>query len=230
MMGEHVPSASRMTAGLKGKDMTTDAAFWNKAAEKYAASSIGDQAAYEYTLGRTQSYLKPSDTVLEIGCGTGSTALELAGCVARYVGTDISEEMIGYARAKAEDRPIQGLEFRVMPVAEALADQGSADVVCAFSILHLLRDLDGSLAAIRDVLPKGGLFISKTPCLRSMGLGMRIGVAIALPLMRMVGKAPFVHKLSTKELTRKIEAQGFEIVETVPSPKGAHHYVVARKT
>ena len=55
--------------------------FWDGIAEKYAKRPISDMAAYEYTLGRTRSYLKPEDQVLELGCGTGSTALLLAGDV-----------------------------------------------------------------------------------------------------------------------------------------------------
>ena len=51
-------------------------------APKYAKSPIKDVPAYEYTLGRTRSYLKPTDAVLELGCGTGGTALKLADAVA----------------------------------------------------------------------------------------------------------------------------------------------------
>lgn len=52
-----------------------DEKFWNGTARKYAASQIGDMAGYERTLARTRSYLHPDDRVLEIGCGTGTTAL-----------------------------------------------------------------------------------------------------------------------------------------------------------
>lgn len=209
--------------------MTPEAAFWNKAATKYAASPVSDQAAYEFTLARSQSYLQKTHAVLELGCGTGSTALELAGGVESYVGTDISEEMIGFARAKAQERGIEGLSFQISSVDAALAQSHPVDVVCAFSLLHLVRDLDGTLARSHDLLPTGGLLISKTPCLGSMRFAMRLAIKLALPAMRAIGKAPFVHTLTTAQLEAQIERAGFDIVETVPSPKGAHHYVVARK-
>ena len=53
--------------------------FWDGAAENYAKSPIRDVEAYNYTLERTRTYLSPTDKVLEVGCGTGSTALLLAG-------------------------------------------------------------------------------------------------------------------------------------------------------
>ena len=53
--------------------MTQTASFWDKIAPKYAKDPISDQAAYDYTCERTQSYLKPGHRALEIGCGTGPT-------------------------------------------------------------------------------------------------------------------------------------------------------------
>jgi len=209
--------------------MTDDAKFWDKAAAKYAASPIKDQAAYEFTLERTKSYLSQDSSVLEIGCGTGSTGVQLAPVAGQYLGTDISEEMISIARAKAAADNLSNAAFDVSSVAAAIAGTWPVDVVCAFSILHLVRDLEKALQGIHSRLPGGGLLISKTPCLGSMGLAMRGVLRLILPAMQMLGKAPFVRSLTVAELERVIEDAGFEIVETVPSPKGAHHYVVARK-
>ncbi len=63
--------------------MTTqnDAKFWDRAAPKYAASKIADTGGYERSLERMRALLNPDFTVLELGCGTGSTALRLAGGV-----------------------------------------------------------------------------------------------------------------------------------------------------
>ena len=63
--------------GARRSLMHKTAKFWDKAAAKYAKSPIEDIEAYNYTIGRTRSYLSPTDRVLEVGCGTGSTALLL---------------------------------------------------------------------------------------------------------------------------------------------------------
>ncbi len=56
----------------------SDARFWDRISRKYAQDAIADQAGYERTLARTRERLPPDSRVLELGCGTGSTALRLA--------------------------------------------------------------------------------------------------------------------------------------------------------
>ena len=88
-----------------------DPAFWNKAANKYAASKIADVGGYEETMGRAKALLKPGDHVLEIGCGTGSTAMVLAPHVKHYTGTDIAEGMLRFAHEKQAAASIDNLTF-----------------------------------------------------------------------------------------------------------------------
>ena len=74
--------------------MSTDNLFWDKLAERYAKQPIADLASYERKLDVTKSRLSPTDVILDIGCGTGSLALELAPHVAAVHALDFSGEMI----------------------------------------------------------------------------------------------------------------------------------------
>ena len=62
--------------------MNSAARFWNRFADRYAARPIKDVAAYEALLADVAARLKPEGKVLEIGCGTGGTAIRLAEGVA----------------------------------------------------------------------------------------------------------------------------------------------------
>ena len=53
--------------------------------------------------GATQ--LGPSDTVLEIGCGTGRIGLHLAPLCGRWMGADVSRNMLGHARQAMNHLP-----------------------------------------------------------------------------------------------------------------------------
>lgn len=121
--------------------------FWNRFAERYAARPLKNVPAYEAMLADVAARLKVTDRVLELGCGTGGTAIRLAPGVARWIATDFSSGMVRIARAK----PAGGnLTFVVTDDANAF-DGGPFDAVCAFSVLHLIDDMPAMLRSIRPV-------------------------------------------------------------------------------
>lgn len=204
--------------------MASPTAFWDGIADRYAARPVGDPAAYEATLERMRAYLAPSDHVLEVGCGTGTTALRLADAVARYTATDLSPRMIEIAEGRRAAEGTGNVTFRVAPLD---AGDGTAhDAVVAASLLHLVDDLPAALAALRGRLKPGGLLLSKTICLGEMNPVFRVVV----PVMRVLGKAPAIRFLRARELEAAIRDAGFEILETAYYPKKLRaRLVVARR-
>jgi len=145
--------------------MPTPERFWDRNAAKYAKSKIGDMPAYEVTLERIRTYLEPQHKMLEFACGTGSTALLLAPEIAQIIGTDISGEMQTIATEKAAAAGVTNVEFRKAGAYD-LQPEGPFDVVFGSSILHLLEGWPDNLKKLREHVKPGGLFITKTPCLK----------------------------------------------------------------
>ncbi|WP_176085417.1 class I SAM-dependent methyltransferase [Martelella sp. HB161492] len=193
-------------------NINADIGFWDRLAARYAKSPVADQGGYERTLERTRSHLKRTDQVGELGCGTGSTALLLAAHAETYLATDFSGEMILIARHKQQQGEQQsGLDFRCA-TADDLAREGARfDVVLGFNYLHVVRDLPATLQAIHAMLKPGGLFISKTPCLREMNPLIRL---VALPVMQLFGKAPHVTSFSARALDQALGDAGFNVIVT----------------
>lgn len=209
--------------------MTQTGQFWDKVAVKYAAQPIRDQDAYEYTLGRTRSYLTANDHVLEIGSGSGSTALRLAGEVAQITGTDISSEMTRIATEKATAQGVRNADFHVMSALQAAETASAYQVVTAFNLLHLTENLEKVLETLSRQLAPGSLLISKTPCLGEPSIGLkRFAFRAVIPVLQAVGKAPFVRYLSFNELESAMTWAGFRIIETGSNP-AMSRYIVARK-
>ena len=208
-----------------------DAVFWSKLSRKYAASPIGNMDGYLKTLERTKSYLGPDDRVLEIGCGTGSTALLIAPHVGHITATDLAPGMIEIAQEKVEQEAVENVSFKVSEVLGHSVANQRYDAVMAHNLLHLLPDLDRALAHIAALTRREGVFISKTVCAPDRAwVKYALLRRIAIPLMQAVGKAPYVNFLTATELEKKIAAAGFEIIETgdqaglLPS-----RYIVSRK-
>lgn len=206
--------------------MKSSASFWDRTAARYARSPIRNVPAYDETMARVRTYLERGDRVLELGAGTGSTAILLSDAVAHITASDISSEMIAIGREKARAMAIGNVDFAVATPGSGALDPGPYDVAMAFNLLHLVRDLPGMLAETRALLRPGGYFISKTTCLSGAGQLLR---AVIVP-MQLVGRAPYVKFIGAAALERMITGAGFEIVESGGIPKGArNHFVVARR-
>jgi ubiquinone/menaquinone biosynthesis C-methylase UbiE len=186
-------------------------------------------AGYELTLRRVQGLLSVDQDVLEIGCGTGTTALRLAPFTRRLLATDVSAGMIAIAREKLAAQPVPKLNFAVADADAPVAGLGEYDVVLAFNLLHLVTDLDRALELAMRALRPGGLLISKTACISEMN---PLIPYLALPLMRAVGKAPQVLCFDAAALQSAIACQGMDIVSVErhgTRGKDIRVFIVARK-
>jgi len=211
--------------------MLDTAKFWDKHADKYAQTPITDEAAYAATLDRVRTYLSSSHKVLEIGCGTGSTALSLAPHVGQMSATDLSEKMVGHGRRKAQRQGVSNIDFRVADMMAPELTEQTFDVVMAFNLLHLVHDFDGALSRAHAMLKPGGLFISKTICKPVKRAPLKYYVMMTvLPVMQAFGKAPMVRVLPIEEFEGRIINAGFKIIETGNYPDNPpRRFVVARK-
>lgn len=211
--------------------MKNPAAFWDKVAVKYAKSPISDIDAYTYSLERTKSYLSPKDNILEVGCGTGSTALLLAENVNQITASDLSANMIRIGKEKAENQGVSNIKFINAELSDSKIDTGPYDAVLALNILHLLEDMPAAIERINGLLKSDGIFISKTVCALGTGTPFKYRLMkLILPLMQMIGKAPYVKFMEISELEEIITFGGFKIIETGNYPASpTSRYVVAKK-
>ena len=111
--------------------------------------------ANPFALGR----LAPGERVLDVGSGAGTDSLVAAQMVSpggRVTGIDMTEEMLGKARASAAAMGMANVAF-VAGEAEALPfGDGSFDVVISNGVIDLVPDKDAVFSEIFRVLAPGG--------------------------------------------------------------------------
>jgi 2-polyprenyl-3-methyl-5-hydroxy-6-metoxy-1,4-benzoquinol methylase len=203
-----------------------DARFWDRIAVRYARKPVPDQTAYETKLAKTDGYLNSKDLVLEIGCGTGTTALHHAPKVARMLGTDIAPRMIEIARARAREAGNRNAAFEVSSIDDLADTREAYDVILAHSILHLVEDVPRTLRQLHRMLKPGGLMISNTHCIGDSAAWLgRIA-----PAGRVLGVLPRVNVFREKRFIQWIDEAGFETMETWQPKPRASIYLVARRT
>ena len=103
--------------------------------------------------------LSPGDSALDVCCGTGDLALELAGRVSpdgHVVGCDFSEPMLDLAREKARGRDAESVRFEWADALSLPYDAGRFDAVTVGFGVRNLADLDRGLAEMGRVLRPGG--------------------------------------------------------------------------
>jgi ubiquinone/menaquinone biosynthesis C-methylase UbiE len=187
----------------------TSAEFWDRVAPGYSKQPIADTESYARKLAATQALMGPDMEVLEFGCGTGSTALEHAPHVAHIVATDVSAAMIDIGREKAALAGIDNVSFRQSGIEDFDAPDGSYDMILALNLMHLLEDRAAALKKIHRLLKPRGIFISSTVCLADRMWFLRP----VIPLMQLIGKAPYVSFVGVDEMLREVAEAGFAAQE-----------------
>lgn len=205
--------------------MDASTRFWDRIARKYARTPITDEAAYQEKLRLTQTYLDPDTQMVELACGTGSTAILHAPFVRHVLATDISGGMLEIARRRASEAGIDNIDFRQAPIDALRLPPESADIVLAMNILHLVPDRNDAIRIAHDALKPGGAFVSSTICMQDEFAPMKY----VLPAARLVGLAPPVAFFTKAQLTASVQAAGFAIVESWHPGRRKALFLVARK-
>lgn len=143
--------------------------FWNeKAATPESAFIAVDGSTNEETARLTGHYsarqvvaaleLKPTDRVLELGCGVGRIGREIAPLVAHWHGTDISANMIEVARERLRNHANVGFTELTRSSLQPLADASFDKAYCVAVFIHMDKeDFFLYLEEMARVLKPGGL-------------------------------------------------------------------------
>ena len=205
--------------------MTQAAQFWDKVAEKYAKQPIADEAAYQQKLAVTRNYFRPDMEVLEIGCGTGSTAILHAPYVKHIRAIDFSTNMIAIAQGNAEAEHIDSVTFEQATIEDLNSPEQSLDAVLGLSILHLLKNKEAAIAHVYQMLKPGGLFVTSTVCVGDTMSWLKL----IAPIGQFLGFLPFVQVLTAQELADSLNQAGFELDYQWQPSKGKAVFIVAKK-
>ena len=172
-----------MVKGIgKSKNSKT---FWERAAFLYDRARRPEALIDQEITLLIKPYLKETDNVLELACGTGTLAGELAGRVRFWEATDYAENMISRAAKKYK---LPSLHFSVRD-AEALPyAQESFDKVILLFAMHLLPQPDVALAEIRRVLKPGGILIAPDYIYDSVRQKALRSVLLSLSGLRITGR------------------------------------------
>lgn len=152
--------------------------------------------------------IKHGDAVLDAGCGTGNYTIEMAKRGADVVGVDSSEEMVGWAKRKAEGERLK-VSFQVADAIKLSFPDDSFDLIVSNGLLCFLKEPEKALMEMHRVLKPGGrLVVGVLNRWSPWALFRRIKGLFKDTIYNQA------HFISPPELEGLIGGAGFEIKET----------------
>ncbi len=154
-------TGAESTQGIGGETFDRHASGYERAVDKSIAFTGRDASFFA---GRKVDLLKQlqwergldlsNATLLDVGCGTGTTDRHLVRQVRTLHGVDIAEEMLGIARQHVPDAHFQLYDGMTLPF-----DVGTFDVVVAICALHHVPPPERNhfVAELNRVARSGGL-------------------------------------------------------------------------
>ncbi len=147
------------------EDYTGDVqTFWNSRAGLGQWAGTRDVIAKHLEIEAIATYVRDGMRILEVGCGNGITAIELAR---RYqvdvIGVDFAQEMITAATGLASRQDLKGsVRFQISDIRDPLSFTDKFDLVYSERVLINLPDWPSqrqAILSIRDVLCDGGCYV-----------------------------------------------------------------------
>jgi ubiquinone/menaquinone biosynthesis C-methylase UbiE len=149
--------------------MTTDpaklkaATTYNAAADHFDDEPLGFWSRIgQRTIERLP--LAPGATALDVGCGTGASALpaaERVGSHGRVIGVDLAERLLAIARQKARGHGLTNVEFKTGDMERLGYPDGHFDAVVSVFSIFFVTDMVRQVRELwRMVRPGGSLAIT----------------------------------------------------------------------
>ena len=134
------------------------ATTYNAAADHFDDGPLGFWNRYgQRTIERLR--LKPGSAILDVGCGSGASAIPAAKIVGpdgRVVGVDLAERLLAMARAKVAAQKLENIEFRQADMETLGYPDASFDaVVCVFAIFFV-PDMVKQVKELWRMVRRGG--------------------------------------------------------------------------
>lgn len=179
-------------------------------AQKYTSSTAFSERFRVWT-DLFGQYIKPTDRVLDLGCGSGIFSHYLAQKGCQVLGIDGSQAMIDLCIQRKTSATVRYVQ-QSLPLADPSLYRHQ-DVVIMSSLLEYIEDIQQMLQQVNDLLRPTGLLIVSMPNALSI---YRRAERILFWLTGYPRYYTYTHNRSTEVVfTQHLISKGFNVLETV---------------
>ena len=145
----------------KTKNFSIRLVKWTGKSKQYIHPKhlTGDESHFWFT-----PYLKPDDSLLDLGCGGGAHAMAAARIVKQVVAVDYNQRNLQIADKLIHVGSFQNIKLKQVDLESALNEKAeSFTAVLALDILEHLNNRDQFMLEIHRILQKDGLLFLSVP-------------------------------------------------------------------
>lgn len=210
--------------------MSKSKKFWDNASKNYDNTEERFEYIHRKSREYTKEYLETTNVVLDYGCGTGTTACEIANYIKEIYAIDISSKMIEISKGKAVENNVENITFVEGDIFDEKLKKESFDRILAFNMLHTIPNPESAVQRVNELLKPDGLFISITPCLGDK-MSFLVGLQIRLvQIMCKIGIIPVpIRRVKSSDIDDLIAKGNFQTIDTKKIYKDASSYFIVAK-
>lgn len=199
--------------------------FWDRVSGWSKAESAANSALVKCINSKFGIHIKPDDTVLDFGCGTGAITLRIARNANEVYGVDISGGMLKRAELNRENQNIDNASFIKITTLDEMFHDVSFQVITTFNVLQYIENRNALFKQFYKLLEPQGTLIVAVPCFGSMN---SLSVLL-VKLLRFIRIMPEIYYFSIDEIEKEITGAGLSIIERINLSDLPERLIVARK-
>jgi ubiquinone/menaquinone biosynthesis C-methylase UbiE len=186
--------------------------YWGKLARTFHGDAlyVVGSDVYQEVEGWLQKQFRDTDTVLELGCGTGFFSEMIADRVKHLAATDLAPEMIEQANKNLSQ--FSNVELKIE---DSYATSFKDDVFDALLLVNLLHIVESPVTVLKEshrVLSSDGRIVIVD--VTGHGMSLLKKMKLVIRYLRKFGKPPSNNKsFSQDELAAMLKEAGFSVEE-----------------
>lgn len=132
---------------------------FSQQAEGYGKLTRSMAAADRQAAFRTLIGVRPEDVVLDVCCGTGALALDLAPFVSHVTGFDLTPAMVEQAKTEQSKRQFRNIDWKIGDVSALPFEDGAFSLIVCSAAFHHLSDPRSAFGELVRVCRIGGRIV-----------------------------------------------------------------------